>query len=120
MDKIKYICIACPIGCHLELEVDAKEVISIEGNRCKRGIDYAIDEHTDPKRMLTVTCKVDSTIVNRVPVKTSEAISKVYIDELVKDLYDLSLVTPLKLGDKIIDNYKDTGVDILVTRSLKE
>jgi len=120
MDKIKYICIACPIGCHLDVEVDGKKVVNIEGNRCKRGIDYAVDEYTDPKRMLTVTCKVNSDIVHRVPVKTSEAISKIHIDELIKDLYKLSLVTPLQLGDKVIENYKDTGIDIVVTRSLKK
>lgn len=120
MDKIKYICIACPIGCHLDVEVNGKEVVSIEGNRCKRGINYAIDEHTDPKRMVTVTCNVNSSIVNRVPVKTTEAISKIYIDDLIKDLYKLSLVTPLQLGEKVIENYKDTGVDIVVTRSLNK
>jgi len=119
MDKKKYICIACPIGCHLDVEIKDNKVSYIEGNRCKRGVDYAINEYTDPKRMLTVTCRVNSTIVNRVPVKTSEAISKKYLNSLIKELYKLNLTTPLQIGEKIIENYKDTGVDILITRSLK-
>ncbi len=119
MDKIKYICIACPIGCHLDVEIKDNKVSNIEGNRCKRGIDYAINEFIDPKRMLTVTCNVNSTIVNRVPVKTSEAISKKHINGLIEELYKLHLTTPLHVGDKIIKNYNNTGVDVLITRSLK-
>ena len=118
MDKKKYICIACPIGCHLDVEIKDGKISNIEGNRCKRGIDYAVNEFTDPKRMVTVTCKVDSEIVNRVPVKTSEAISKKFIDELVKDLYSLKLKAPLKIGDKVIEDYKGSGVDILITRNI--
>jgi len=118
MDKKKYICIACPIGCHLDVEAENGKVTYIEGNRCKRGIDYAVNEYTDPKRMVTVTCRVDSKLIHRVPVKTSKAISKKMISGLIEELYKLNLTTPLKVGDKIIENYNDTGIDILITRSL--
>jgi CxxC motif-containing protein len=119
MDKKKYICIACPIGCHLDIEAKDGKVINIEGNKCKRGIDYAINEYTDPKRMLTVTCRVNSKLVHRVPVKTTEAISKKYIKGLIEELYKLNLTTPLKVGEKVIENYKNTNVDIVITRNLE-
>jgi CxxC motif-containing protein len=119
MERIKYICIACPIGCHLDIEAENEKIIYIEGNRCKRGIDYAVNEYTDPKRMVTVTCKVDSKLIHRIPVKTSEAISKKYINGLIEELYKINLTPPLKVGEKIIENYKDTNVDILITRNLE-
>ena len=48
------ICVSCPIGCalHVELDDDGK-VLSVSGNTCKRGEKYAIDECTNPVRMLT-------------------------------------------------------------------
>jgi CxxC motif-containing protein len=118
MDKKNYICIACPVGCHLEVETDGKKITNIKGNKCKRGIDYALDEFTDPKRTVTVTCSVDSELINRIPVKTSEPISKKYINDLIKELYEITLKPPLKVGDTIIENYKDTGVNIVVSRNL--
>ncbi len=120
IEKIKYICIACPIGCHLDVDVKNNKIDYIEGNKCKRGIDYALNEYTDPKRMVTVTCRIDSDIVNRVPVKTTEAISKKYIDNLVTELYQLNLATPILVGDIVLKNYEGTGVNIVATRSLKK
>jgi len=118
MDKKKYICIACPIGCHLDVEIKEGKISNIDGNRCKRGIDYAVNEFTDPKRTVTLTCKINSEVIHRIPVKSSEAISKRHIKDLIKDLYELELNPPLKIGDKIIENYKGTGVDIVVTRNV--
>ena len=34
-------CINCPIGCRMTVNVDNGQVVSITGNGCKRGIEYA-------------------------------------------------------------------------------
>ncbi|SQB27243.1 Uncharacterized protein with conserved CXXC pairs [Clostridium sporogenes] len=31
------ICIGCPLGCNLEVEIEDKEVKSVKGNTCPRG-----------------------------------------------------------------------------------
>ena len=54
------ICGSCPIGCPLHVELDdAGKVLSVSGNTCKRGEKYAIDECTNPVRMLTSTIRVN-------------------------------------------------------------
>ena len=40
------VCVSCPIGCMLTVELNEKnEVLSVKGNTCKRGEQYAVDEH---------------------------------------------------------------------------
>ena len=116
----KYICIACPVGCHLELEEfeDKSKEIEIRGNLCRRGITYGLEEHTEPKRIVTVTCAINSKIVNRIPVKTDKTLKKDLIDQLIEELYTINLQIPVKTGDIIIENFKDSGVNVVATRTI--
>ena len=37
-------CIVCPLGCQLNVQLEDKRVISVSGNGCKRGKEYAENE----------------------------------------------------------------------------
>ena len=50
------ICIVCPRGCHLTID----ENKNVTGNSCPRGVQYAINEVTNPMRMLTSTVFIKS------------------------------------------------------------
>jgi CxxC motif-containing protein len=104
------ICINCPIGCHLEVEIAGDEEFIVTGNKCKRGIQYANEELTEPKRVVTATCKINSQIYMRVPVNTENAIPKDKIDALLKTIYAMDLHPPIKMGDILIENIDGTGV----------
>lgn len=124
MEK-EIICISCPIGCHLNVSWDENrelelEDINVENNKCSRGIIYGREEILAPKRVITATCLIDSIHMQRIPVKTTNAIIKEYITDLLGDIYRLKIKTPVKTGDILIKNYKNTGVDIVATRSLNE
>ena len=54
--KQKLICIVCPMGCHLD--VDVEDDYAVTGNQCKRGIAYAKKELTNPTRTITSTVKI--------------------------------------------------------------
>lgn len=41
MEKRELVCIGCPLGCPLTVELDGDEVVSVSGNTCKRGDVYA-------------------------------------------------------------------------------
>ena len=41
MERKELICIGCPLGCNLTVEMDGGQVVSVNGNTCKRGDDYA-------------------------------------------------------------------------------
>ena len=36
MERKELICIGCPLGCNLTVEMDGVQVISVSGNTCKR------------------------------------------------------------------------------------
>lgn len=55
MEKRNLTCIGCPMGCALLVEMDGKEIISVTGNTCKKGAEYAVKEVTDPTRIVTTT-----------------------------------------------------------------
>ncbi len=113
------VCVSCPIGCMLTVELnDKNEVLKVEGNTCKRGEQYAKDECTNPVRMLTTTIKVSGGSLPVVPVKTSKPIPKGMMFECMKVINNEVVDAPIKMGDVLICNVCDTGVDIVATNEV--
>ena len=69
MEKRELICIGCPMGCPLTVEMNGTEVVSVTGNTCPRGDAYARKEVTNPTRIVTSTVKVEDGKVDLVSVK---------------------------------------------------
>ncbi|MGV8145966.1 MAG: DUF1667 domain-containing protein [Alkaliphilus sp.] len=113
-------CIACPLGCRVEIEEksqgDKKYLIS--GHKCIRGEKYAIEEITDPTRVLTYTVKIMNANLSRLPVKTAGAITKGLLFSCIEEVDKIELQAPIKIGDVIIENVLNTGIDIVASRSL--
>jgi CxxC motif-containing protein len=115
----KYLCINCPLGCHLEVEEDEKDnIVDVRGWGCKRGDKYARQEHTDPRRMVTTTVSVSNGTWARLPVRTSEEIVKVQIMDVCNLLQKTNVTAPIKMGDVIVSNILDSGVDIVASRDM--
>ena len=76
MEKRELTCIGCPLGCALTVEIDGNEVVSVTGNTCKRGDDYARKEVTNPTRIVTSSVRVEGGTLAAVSVKTKEDIPK--------------------------------------------
>jgi CxxC motif-containing protein len=112
-------CIVCPIGCSLNVKEESGE-LSITGNKCRRGEVYAKEEIRAPKRTVTATCKIDGEAgtVRRVPVKTSSPCPREMIPALLDDIYKVKITLPIKVGDVVIPNWKNEGIDIVSTRTL--
>ena len=53
MESRNLTCIGCPMGCLMTVEMENGEVVSVTGNTCKRGDDYARKEVTHPTRIVT-------------------------------------------------------------------
>ena len=52
MSEKEFICINCPMGCRLHVQMDGAD-ISVAGNACKRGETYGKQEAVERKRVLT-------------------------------------------------------------------
>ena len=114
----KMICITCPVGCTLEVSHEGETIISIEGDTCKRGIDYAEAELTDPRRMVTSTVKVRDGVHPLVPVYTAAPIPKPLIFDLLVELRKVELQAPVELGQVALENALNTGINVLASRNL--
>lgn len=119
METRNFICINCPMGCSLEVK-DENGKLVVMGNTCKRGYDYAISEVTDPRRIVTTSVFVNNGVHPTVSVKTSSEIPKVKIFACIKELSGLKLEAPVKIGDCVVKNILDTGVDIIATRNVEK
>lgn len=110
-------CINCPLGCAVVVTMDGGEVVSVTGNTCKRGETYARMEVTNPTRMVTTSVPVDGSETERmVSVKTATAIPKGLIFSVMDALRDVRVKAPVAIGDVVLANVCDTGVDVVATR----
>lgn len=117
MEKRNLICIGCPLGCPLVVDLEDNQVVGVTGHTCKRGEDYARKEVTNPTRIVTSTVKVIGSNVDMVSVKTQNDIPKAKIFECVKALKDVTVEAPIHIGDVILADVAGTGVDIVATRN---
>lgn len=118
MEKRNLTCINCPMGCALTVEMENNTVISVSGNTCKRGDTYARKEVTDPTRIVTSTVRVTGGEADMVSVKTKADIPKGKIFDCVKALKDIEIQAPVRIGDVVVSNVADTGIDVVATKNI--
>ena len=116
MTKREMVCVSCPMGCAITVELDDNnEVISVTGNTCPRGDKYARKECTHPERMLTSTVKVEGGRLPVVPVKSASPIPKEMLFDAMKEVNKVTLKAPFTFGDVAVKDILGTGIDIVVT-----
>ena len=118
MNTVNLICIGCPLGCPLTVEMEGKEVKNVTGNTCPRGVAYAKKELTNPTRIVTSTVRVAGGKLAMVSVKTQSDIPKDKIFDCVKALKDVELTAPVKIGDVVLENVAGTGVNVIATKNV--
>ncbi len=119
MERKELICIGCPLGCNLTVEMDGALVVSVSGNTCKRGDDYARMELTDPRRIVTSTLPVTGGNLPVISVKTASDIPQGKIRECLMALKGVTLMAPVRIGDVVVRNVADTGVDVVATKEIR-
>ncbi len=115
--KTKLTCIVCPMGCHLNVE-QSEEGFKVEGNTCKRGEKYAVQELTNPTRVITTTVKLENSYLQLLPVKTEDPIPKGMIFDIMEALDKVRVNAPVKVGDVIVENILDTGVNVISAKTM--
>lgn len=100
------ICIKCPRGCEINIENNI-----ITGNACPKGEEYAKEELTCPKRIVTYLAKSGNSVF---PVKTDGEVPKSRVFDVVNEISKLNVTNP-KIGDVVIENVLKLGVNVVVT-----
>ena len=112
------ICINCPMGCHLQLNIEQDEVIEVKGNTCPRGLVYAKNEFYHPMRRLSSTVKIKDGLHGVLPVISSDVIPKEKCFEVLKLLKEIEVEAPIVMDQIIVNDVLGLGVDILASRDM--
>jgi CxxC motif-containing protein len=115
-----YVCIACPIGCPLQLVHEGDAIQEISGHNCKRGAKYARQEFTDPRRTFSTTIPIEGAIYPRLPVKLSAPIPKEKVLEAARIVHRLSAEAPIACGEILLTGLLgEEDVSVLACRTMK-
>ncbi len=140
----KFVCIVCPRGCALEVDVamisagagpragdaeagsaagassgiGALSVVAVRGNACKRGEVYGRGEVLDPRRSLTSTVRVEGFLRRRLPVRSSGEIPLGRLREAARALDSLVVTRPVTCGEVLARDFLGLGVEVVATDDL--
>ncbi|MDI6916201.1 MAG: DUF1667 domain-containing protein [Thermoplasmatales archaeon] len=117
-EKKKTICIICPIGCRMQVKMHGKQIEIIEGNKCKKGAEYAQEEVLNPRRVLTSSVLILGGELPIVSVKTLAPIPKEKVFDALAEIKRTVVNAPVRSGDVIIKNVADTGINIVATKAV--
>jgi CxxC motif-containing protein len=112
-------CIGCPLGCSLKVTLNNGEVTEVTGNTCPNGDKYARKECTNPTRIVTSSVRVKGGKIAMVSCKTKEDIPKGKIFDVAGALENVVLDAPVAIGDVVLANVCDTGVDVIATKNVE-
>lgn len=112
------ICIGCPKGCNIKIKHDNGSIQEISGYTCKNGLEYAKNEFTSPKRVLTTTVRIKNGELPLLSVKTKTAISKGKIFECMKEISKITVEAPVEIGTVIKPDIAGTGADLVATKNI--
>lgn len=108
------VCIVCPNGCRLSIGSDG----SVQNAGCPRGVCFAEEEMTCPKRTVCSTVATVFPDFPVLPVRTSQEIPKQKIPELMRLLGGICIDRRLERGEVILSRVCGTSADLISTSSM--
>ena len=121
LHRYAYLCIGCPLGCRLELDVvetpggQLVEIVEVRGNSCRKGDEFAREEHVDPRRTVTTTVAIEGARWPRLPVRTTGTVPKARVRDVCAALRSVRVHAPVRIGDMVLPNVLGLGVDVVAT-----
>lgn len=91
----------------------------VHGAACARGVRFAMEEMSAPKRMLTSTVSVSGGHLSRVSLCSQTAFPKDKIMPVLESLRTLQVEAPIHLGDILVKNAGETGIDLIATSAVE-
>ncbi len=112
------ICICCPVGCRICVELEGKQILKIEGNHCSKGMEYAAQETVEPMRVFTGLMRAEN-CEKPFAVRSDRPIPKKKMLECAAKLKQRRPKVPVCIGDIVYENIFDTGVNIVASQDFE-
>ena len=116
--KKHFTCVTCPVGCEIDVELRDSEVVSMEGNKCKKGLEFVSQELEEPMRILTTTIPIKGARWAMLPVRTDKPIPKRLFFRALEEMANIKLRAPVRMSKVIVRDIAGTGAAIVATRSM--
>jgi len=113
------VCILCPIACEVNVEIVNGEVAKIENAQCKRGKDFSVQEVRSPERDFFTTIRVRGGKIPVLSVRSTGPVAKNMLMAIASELANVTVVAPVKLGDVVVKNILNLGIDIVATKDVE-
>ena len=115
----KIVCIECPNGCELQVEVQEDKVLWVKNHKCDKGEVYARSEVEAPTRVLTASVLVEGLSLKMLPVKTDKPIPKDLIFFAMEEVLKIRISKSVNMGEVIVARFLDLDVNLVATRSVE-
>ncbi|MFA5143581.1 MAG: DUF1667 domain-containing protein [Candidatus Omnitrophota bacterium] len=112
----KMVCIECPNSCLLSVDIENCKVTKVTGAKCPRGVKYALTEAVSPARLFTATVAAAGLDLKIIPVRTDKPIPKQDLFKAVEEIKKVTVRSPVKSGETLVDNFLGLGVKLIATR----
>lgn len=117
-EKRHFVCVICPIGCEIDVIHDGGEIISMEGNKCKKSEEFVQQELIEPMRVLTTTVRIQGARWPVIPVRTDKSVPKRLFPRIMRQLRRIELQAPVSMLDAVVRDVAGTGASIIATRTM--
>jgi len=114
------ICVLCPVGCRIIVEIKDGEITKLENAGCKRGRGYAEQEIKFPVRDFFTTVRVKGGRIPVVSVRSTGPVPKHMLMRCASKLAKIIVPAPVRIGDIIVKNLMNLGVDIIATKNVEK
>ena len=108
-------CILCPRGCALSADIQG-ETVTVTGNSCPKGSEYAVNECLHPVRTVTATLRISNRYDTMVSVKTETPVPKGQMLAVMEQLRHIQVEAPVCVGDVLPETV--CGSRILITKAV--
>ncbi len=116
--KKEIVCICCPVGCRICVDLEGNQVLKIEGNRCSKGAEYAAQEAVEHMRVFTGLMRAEN-CEKPLAVRSDRPIPKEIMMECAAELKNRRPKTPVCIGDIVYENIFGMGVNIVASQDLE-
>lgn len=121
--KKELICVICPNGCQLQAEILEGEqpvVTDVAGNLCDKGPEWAKQEIINPMRTIASSVVAGGGDFPMVSVRTDSPVPLKNIFDVMKEIKAARIMSPVSIGDVIIENVAGLPCNIIATRNVNK
>ena len=109
------ICICCPSGCRILVELEDNRILRLEGNRCRKGYEYAAQEAVAPMRVLTGLMRAKD-CEKPFAVRSDRPIPKELMLVCAAEMKRYRPNVPIRIGDIVVKDILSTGANIIAAQ----